>query len=208
MRMGRFSVSGRSKKYADTAIAEELIIDKETGQFLVKSVDGERVVSLDATTTQANHQRTLSTIAMLKGFTGDIYKVPVTTSLPMPCVIGSSDVLIPTPLDLTALSLYESFMVSVDAVIVDQTDQLASINPEVTITLELTLSSNETQEVVKTGTSTQTSVNVFTLSDLKETYGQITKVVLKSITFNADELSDTTQLVILNDVLIFVESGE
>jgi hypothetical protein len=80
--LNRFGVTVLSRKNKGTAVPEELMVHKEIGQVLIKTITGD-IVSFDSLTRQKMHIEDVTSRATNLGITGDLFSVDIpTTELP------------------------------------------------------------------------------------------------------------------------------
>lgn len=84
----RFAISALSIERSDEAINEEILVDKYTGEFFIKTKDG-IIISPDILSRANNAIDTATRIAELTGMTGNLYKVDF-DDLKLPCHVDYS----------------------------------------------------------------------------------------------------------------------
>lgn len=89
----RFALSGMSKQRADEAVNEEILLEKYTGEFLIKNKDG-ILISIDTINRKAAAFNNAVILAEQTGICGDIYSLE-DSDIDMPMIM---------PVDLNILS--------------------------------------------------------------------------------------------------------
>lgn len=209
--MGRLAVSALSKDRSSTAIYEELLVDKKTGQLLIKTPEsvGGDVISFDAMIASKLHYDQLKQFVIMNGFIGNIYEVTPDTKVPVPLEVIKTDELIKTPLSLTTIGLNESFIISVDAITMLTTGDV-KIGNEPVINMRLTgvTGNGSSVSIEQSLNLTESNTKVFIKSELEEVYGSLVNVTLDSIVVEADSVITEACRTILFGVLLFIEGVE
>lgn len=86
--LNRFGISALSKHNANTAIEEEIMVDKTTGEFLIKSREG-YVISFDAMARRKSMLENVDQINSMMNMGGDVYMIDLDhLHLPAPIEYG------------------------------------------------------------------------------------------------------------------------
>lgn len=72
----RFAISGLSKNRSDEAVNEEILLDKHTGEFLIKNKDGV-VISTDYFSRRSSTMNNVTMIADKSNIGGDLYEIDI-----------------------------------------------------------------------------------------------------------------------------------
>lgn len=220
--MGRFAISARSKSAHASALNEEILIDKTTGQFIVKSpeADGGRIVSMDASILHHMHKESLNAFVVSNGMVGYMYSIPLTIQEQLPAVVQTDVNLLASPLNIelaepTLTGLFESFIISTDAFTQDGTLEGSSFGegPDPIITYDFEIKVVGSPDVISYQNVMQvldSKVTIFRKSELQYTYGDIESVTLNSIKVSRPTLptNNLNDKVILSGILVFIESEE
>lgn len=94
----RFATSALSRKNKASAIPEEILVHKHTGQTLIKTAEGD-IVSYDSMARLKNHLERVSLFAQSNGLRGDISSVEF-DDRELPEVVGEGENLLSEPLTL------------------------------------------------------------------------------------------------------------
>ena len=83
--LNRFGISALSKQNANTALEEEIMVDKTTGEFLLKSREG-YVISFDAMARRKSMLENIDQINSMMNMGGDVYMIDL-DHLHLPCPV-------------------------------------------------------------------------------------------------------------------------
>ena len=83
--LNRFGISALSKHNANTALDEEIMVDKITGEFLIKSREG-YVISFDAMARRKSMLENIDQINSMMNMGGDVYMIDL-DHLHLPCPV-------------------------------------------------------------------------------------------------------------------------
>ena len=178
----RYGVSMLSRKNHIKALPEELMIDKETGQILLKQENG-KIVSYDAMTRFKASVDNIRFTAEKQLCMGKIVSiVPENTALPK-CVTSDEPILVEETVELGPI---KKLLIQLDVDVVDTTSTFGDIKSYDKVLAEVIINRNGQQTVIKEP--------VLQLAD-------------KIITFDTAELTSITSIKIINeDVLDDAES--
>lgn len=207
--MSRFAHSALSLKNKATAVHEELMIDKQTGQLAIKTseVDGGDIVSFDALLAKKLHYDRTRNYIVMTGVPGDLFDA--SPGFELPAVVEDTTELVTTPISLTANGLFESFLISVDAVtLLNGTETKLGPEPMVEVILELTKSDTTKIPVSTTLSLTDNNLSTRLKSEYEELHGTLTDISIKSIKLKKDPSIIVPSRTILLDILVFMESEE
>lgn len=195
----RFAISALSIERKEEALNEEILIDKFTGEFYVKSKDGV-VISTDilnrekASTNEALH------IAELMGMTGELYKIEF-DNLSLPKHIDFDvNILQDEPIDIPVNT--KSFLLNIDLDEYDVVDGVSNIihgNEIVTVRIEV-VDSGENYIIKKEININNLNYNIFSL----ENFENPTSIKLTDITINGSDLEN--RMLLLHNLFISVNN--
>lgn len=132
--LNRFAVSALSKKYKDQALNEEIMANKDTGEFLTKSPDGV-VMSLDAMNRRRTAIANATEHALMQNMYGKMFEIKI-DGLTLPESISYDKNLLSEPLTLKTNLKKILFFIDLDEVLVDSIDgEVVENNPIVTINI-------------------------------------------------------------------------
>lgn len=195
----RFAISALSIERKEEALNEEILIDKFTGEFYVKSKDGV-VISTDilnrekASTNEALH------IAELMGMTGELYKIEF-DNLSLPKHVDFDvNILQDEPIDIPVNT--KSFLLNIDLdeyEVVDGVSNIIHGNEIVTVRIEV-VDSGESYIIKKEINIDNLNYNIFSL----ENFENLTSIKLTDITINGSDLEN--RMLLLHNLFISVNN--
>ena len=115
--LNRFAVSALSKKYRNQAINEELIVDKTTGEYLVKSPLG-TVMSIDAINRRRSTIIDATNCALMQNMYGNMYEVKI-DGLILPEPVAYDSEILSEPVTLKSNLKKVLFFLELDEIVVD-----------------------------------------------------------------------------------------
>lgn len=142
----RFAISGLSRQMKGDALKEEIVVDKVTGSFYIRTPEGD-LISYDDQSRKNLHIAALDARSLAYGIRSSIQDVILDTVLP--AKVTSAAELLPTPLVVSGAS-FKQLMVSVDAdklVAADLQEAYnnGSLNVKLVFSLETTTGGNKWQ---------------------------------------------------------------
>lgn len=182
----RFAISGLSKNRSDEAVNEEILLDKHTGEFLIKNKDGV-VISTDYFSRRSSTMNNVTMIADKSNIGGDLYEIDI------------DDIYLPAKLDYNINILNEDITLSNDIrkillyldvdeyVNVDNKAVPENVSGKVKVEIEIGMDDGvtNTMSIIK-------DVNVLNnfVINLKDTVVNkvVTSLKIKSIVFSRDSL--------------------
>jgi hypothetical protein len=195
----RFAISALSIERKEEALNEEILIDKFTGEFYVKSKDGV-VISTDilnrekASTNEALH------IAELMGMTGELYKIEF-DNLSLPKHVDFDvNILQDEPIVVPVNT--KSFLLNIDLdeyEVVDGVSNIIHGNEIVTVRIEV-VDSGENYIIKKEININNLNYNIFSL----ENFENLTSIKLTDITINGSDLEN--RMLLLHNLFISVNN--
>lgn len=134
--LNRFAISAFSRKYKSLAVAEELLVHKDTGQMLIKTATGD-VVSFDSLSRHKMHIDDVTSRATNLGITGELFSVDLGT-IELPEVMLDSVNFLDASL-LLQLANAQKVLISIDLDYINLTDYetIAEYEPNVTLNINL-----------------------------------------------------------------------
>lgn len=170
----RYGVSLLSRKSHVKALPEELLIDKETGQILLKQADS-NIISYDAMTRFKASTNTIRATAERLIFMGKMVSIiPENTPLPK-CVTSGEPILVEETVDLGPI---KKLLIQLDVDVVDKTSTFGDIKEYDKVMAEVVIN--------RGGTITTIKEPVLQLAD-------------KIIKFDTSEITTITSIKIIND---------
>lgn len=196
----RFAVSGMSKQRADEAVNEEILLEKYTGEFLIKNKDGV-VISIDTINRKAASYNNAVLLAEQTGICGDIFSLE-DSDLNMPEIIPVDVNLLSEPVNLpnacTKLLLnldISEYIYNLEASTINEVDKEC--------TVDVIVKQGEKQVVIS---KKVTDLNKLVIDATKEGLVSQEPVQLFSIIFRANEkyVGVTEHKIVLHNIFITV----
>lgn len=182
----RFAISGLSKNRSDEAVNEEILLDKHTGEFLIKNKDGV-VISTDYFSRRSSTMNNVTMIADKSNIGGDLYEIDI------------DDIYLPAKLDYNINILNGDITLSNDIrkillyldvdeyVNIDNKAVPENVSGKAKVEIEIGMDDGvtNTMSIIK-------DINVLNnfVINLKDTVGNkvVTSLKIKSIVFSRDSL--------------------
>jgi hypothetical protein len=148
----RFALSALSRSNKASAVNEEILMDKETGQVLVKTPNGD-IISYDSIARMKNHIDLVTKIAQDNGLKGDLHVLEF-ENMELPSKISEDTNLLSSSLTLKTNNL-KRFLISVDVDTIElsQSDVIGQYEPIITLDLEFSTGGNNTPATITGKTS-------------------------------------------------------
>lgn len=188
----RYGVSLLSRKNHIKAKPEELMIDKETGQILLKQENG-KILSYDAMTRFQASFNTISATAERRMIMGKILSI-VPDNLALPRCIASGDEILVS--EVANLGSIKKVVVQLDVDVIDTDSTFGDIkeSDKVKATVKLQRKSGKTETV---------TMPVLKLADNVIAFDNADETSITSITiFNEDEADNASSQYILQNILV------
>lgn len=187
----RYGVSMLSRKNHIKAMPEELMIEKETGQILLKQENG-KIISYDAMTRFKASVDTLRSTAERHIFMGKIISVmPENTPLPK-CVTSGESVLVQEVVELGPI---KKILIQLDVDAIDTTSTFGDIKEYDKVLAEVTITRNEEVTTIKEP--------VLKLADKIITFDTAEPTTITSIKIiNEDAIDNAESQYILQNILL------
>lgn len=182
----RFAISGLSKNRSDEAVNEEILLDKHTGEFLIKNKDGV-VISTDYFSRRSSTMNNVTMIADKSNIGGDLYEIDIDdiylpAKLDYNINILNGDITLSNDIRKILLYLDVDEYVSIDNKAVPEN---VSGKAKVEIEIGMDDGVTNTMSIIK-------DINVLNnfVINLKDTVGNkvVTSLKIKSIVFSRDSL--------------------
>ncbi len=130
----RFAVSGLSKERYDEAVAEEILVDKKTGEFLLNTLD-EVLISNDSLSRFKASFDNAVWMAKQVGLCGNIYQVEI-DDIDMPSEIPYNTNILNEPIVIASVNKKILFNFDLNEYIV-QDAKAITLNNECTVTVDI-----------------------------------------------------------------------
>lgn len=187
----RYGVSMLSRKNHIKALPEELMIDKETGQILLKQENG-KIVSYDAMTRFKASVDNITSTAEKQMFLGLLTAV-MPENMPLPrCISSNQSILVE---EVVELGKVKRMIIQLDVDVVDTTSTFGDIKSYETVMAEIIIERNKKLTTIKEP--------VLHLASRVITFDTAEVTTIKSIKIiNDDEEDDKESQYILQNILM------
>ena len=210
----RIGWSTLSKDNIEVAYDEEVLCNKRTGEFLIKTTEGD-AMSYQYFSRLRGHEHRVEKYARdngmitRKGYIADMYEVSVdksdTETLILPDVIGLNQNYIINPVDLPTNVTRVIVSADMDPIIVNQDAVAADLHTGVDATVEF-VCYDDSDTIITTITKTVPLFNMVTNVIDIDTPTPVTRVALTSLSFTRNDTDTDTLRYILHSVFILTES--
>lgn len=157
--LNRFALSALSKSRKNSAVNEEILMDKETGQVLVKTPSGD-IISFDYISKLRSHVDVVTGLSIEKGITGDINLIEF-ENLDLPSKVTENANLLTSSLLLKSNNL-KRFLISLDVETIELSSGTIGVyEPLIEIGMSFKTGSTTTNATF-TGTRTEISNKIIT----------------------------------------------
>lgn len=197
--INRFAISALSKEFHDQSLNEEIMVDKTTGEFLLKSKKG-TVISYDAIARRRSTITDATECATTQNMMGNMYELAL-EEYNLPAIVPYNDNILANSISLKQNLQKVLFYIDIDEIIEGELAQVSEADPKVEITLRCGTGSVFEEITV------EKSLNVFNntiinVSDLVERPDYKYSVVLSSIKFKKTSSSDLDTFIILHNMMV------
>lgn len=197
--INRFAISALSKEFHDQSLNEEIMVDKTTGEFLLKSKKG-TVISYDAIARRRSTITDATECATTQNMMGNMYELAL-EEYNLPAIVPYNDNILANSISLKQNLQKVLFYIDIDEIIEGELAQVSEVDPKVEITLRCGTGSVFEEITV------EKSLNVFNntmiaVSDLVERPDSKYSVVLSSIKFKKTSSSDLDTFIILHNMMV------
>lgn len=197
--INRFAISALSKEFHDQSLNEEIMVDKTTGEFLLKSKKG-TVISYDAIARRRSTITDATECATTQNMMGNMYELAL-EEYNLPAIVPYNDNILANSISLKQNLQKVLFYIDIDEIIEGELAQVSEVDPKVEITLRCGTGSVFEEIIV------EKSLNVFNntiinVSDLVERPDSKYSVVLSSIKFKKTSNSDLDTFIILHNMMV------
>lgn len=135
--LNRFGISALSKHNANTAVEEEIMVDKTTGEFLIKSREG-YIISFDAMARRKSMLENVDHINSMMNMGGDVYMIDL-DHLHLPTAIEYEEEILQNKVVLKDTNLNRLlFNIDVDEVIPNTVAQISEHEPIIALKINAT----------------------------------------------------------------------
>lgn len=197
--INRFAISALSKQFHDQSLNEEIMVDKNTGEFLLKSKKG-TVISYDAIARRRSTITDATECATTQNMMGNMYELAL-EEYNLPAIVPYNDNILANSISLKQNLEKVLFYIDIDEIIEGELAEVSESDPKIEITLRCGTGSVFEEITV------EKSLNVFNntiinVSDLVERPDSKYSVVLSSIKFKKTSSSDLDTFIILHNMMV------
>lgn len=189
----RYGVSMLSRKNHSRALPEELLIDKETGQILLKQENG-KIISYDSSSRFKSSVDNLILTTEKQIFLGKLYACHPSVD-PLPRCMNSGDTLLTA--EPVLLGSIKKLLIQLDVDVLDTSSLFGDMKEFDKVLAEVVLTRNERDITIK--------MPVMQLNEKVISYDTATDTVLKSIKIVNETVDDNNRSqYILHNILLVV----
>lgn len=133
----RFGLSALSRLYKSYALPEEIMLHKETGEFLIKTKSGD-VISFDRLSRLNEHVNHATMMSLNLDISGDLYQIDF-DNMELPEIITENTNLLSAPLTIVDSALKKLYLsIDCDAIVRSDNDKIDVNEPVVTLDFTFT----------------------------------------------------------------------
>lgn len=137
----RFGLSALSRVYKEYALPEEIMLHKETGEYLIKTKSGD-VISFDMLSRLNEHINHTTMMSLNLGISGDLYQIEF-DDIELPEIITENVNLLSSPMTIVESGLKKLYLsVDCDAIVRSDTDKIDVNEPVITLDFKFTCDSD------------------------------------------------------------------
>lgn len=198
--LNRFAISALSKKYKDQALNEEILVDKTTGEFLIKSPDG-TLMSFDAINRRRSTINDATEYALMQNMYGNMYEVKL-EGLTLPEPISYDTNIIAEPLTLKSNLKKVLFFIDLDEVVIDGDIGEATENEPI-VSISLTCKSLSTSYDINIEKELKDiNNNVIDISSYVNFGNSSYSVRVNSLSFRKNTSDNVNTILILQNLIV------
>lgn len=199
--INRFAISGLSKKYNEQALPEEIMVEKSTGEFLIKTTDGV-TISYDAISRRRSTITDATECATTQNMIGNMYELSL-EEYNLPAIVPYNENILANSISLKQNLTKVLFYIDIDEIIKNNIAEVSENIPNVEITLRCGTSSIFEEIVI------EKSLNVFNntiinIADYVERPDSQYNVVLAGIKFKKNEANESETFIILHNMMVSI----
>jgi len=199
--INRFAISGLSKKHNAQALPEEIMVEKTTGEFLIKSPEG-MVISYDAIARRRSTITDATECALTQNMLGNMYELALDNYM-LPAIVPYDTNILDNSINLkqnmTKLLIYAD----IDEIIRKDIAEVSESMPIVNICLRCG-TGNDYQEIIIEKPLNEFNNTIIDLQKLVENLPAKYNVFLTCLSFkkNEDNIDDT--FIILHNMMVTI----
>lgn len=198
--LNRFAISALSKKYKDQALNEEIMVDKTTGEFLIKSPNG-TLMSFDAINRRRSTINDATDYALMQNMYGNMYEVKI-DGLTLPEPISYDTELLAEPVNLKTNLKKVLFFIDLDEVIHDGDIGEATENEPIVSMTILCKSAGDSKEIILEKELKDINNNVIDISSYVDFGNTSYSVRVESLSFKKNTSDNVNTVLILHNIIV------
>lgn len=199
--INRFAISGLSKKYNEQALPEEIMVEKSTGEFLIKTTDG-ITISYDAISRRRSTITDATECATTQNMIGNMYELSL-EEYNLPAIVPYDENILANSISLKQNLTKVLFYIDIDEIIKNNIAEVSENTPNVEISLRCGTSSVFEEIVI------EKSLNIFNntiinIADYVQRPDSQYNVVLSGIKFKKNEANESETFIILHNMMVSI----
>lgn len=199
--LNRFAISGLSKKYNEQALPEEIMVEKNTGEFLIKTPDG-ITISYDAIARRRSTITDATECALTQNMIGNMYELAL-EEYNLPAIIPYEENILANSISLKQNLKKVLFYIDIDEIIKNALAEVSETVPTVEISLRCGTGSIYQDVII------EKSLNVFNntiihVEDYVDRPDAQYSVILTSIKFKRNETNQSDTFIILHNMMVSI----
>jgi hypothetical protein len=199
--INRFAISGLSKKHNAQALPEEIMVEKNTGEFLIKSPEG-MTISYDAIARRRSTITDATECALTQNMIGNMYELSIDEYM-LPAIIPYGENIIGNSINLKQNLRKLLVYVDIDEIIKKDIAEVSESIPTVHLILQC-IFGNETREIIVEKPINEFNNTVIDFTELVDNLPDKYSVILSHIEFNKNELNVEDTFLILHNMMITI----
>lgn len=199
--INRFAITGLSKKYNEQALNEEIMIEKSTGEFLIKNLYGV-TISYDALARRRSTITDATEAAVTQNMIGDMYELAL-EEYDLPAIIPYEKNILDNTISLSTNLKKMLFFMDIDEIVKKTLAEVSEVAPIVEIGLRCGIG-NTYNDIIIRKPLNQFNNNIIDVEKTINRPGDNYSVILTSIKFikQSDEKIDT--FIILHNMVLTI----
>ena len=197
--INRFAISGLSKKYNEQALPEEIMVEKTTGEFLIKTPDGV-TISYDAMARRRSTIIDATESATTQNMIGNMYEL-ILDNYNLPAIVPYDINLLPNAISLKQNLLKILFFIDIDEVVKANIAEIAETSPIVEIGLRCGTGSIY-EDVIVEKPIQEFNNSIINIHDIVERAPDQYNVIITSLKFKKSESNKDDTFIILHNMMV------
>ena len=199
--LNRFAVSALSKKYNGQALPEEIMVEKNTGEFLIKSPDGV-VISYDAMARRRSTITDATECAVTQNMKGNMYELYLDNFM-LPAIVPYDENLLNNAISLKQNLVKVLFYIDIDEVIRNDIAEVSETNPVIQVGLRCGTGSIY-EDIVIEKPINEFNNTVIDINDFVDRPTAPYNVILTSLVFKKNETNTEDTFMILHNMMVSI----